>query len=190
MAEPSPRPARPPAEPEAPEVSPDPSVTVPSAAPAPPAVSIPVAPVAAGPGIEVLPLAEETTGLPASEALPDLLQDPEPVDAEAAGRLVAGLPAVISPLPDSAVTASSVSASDETVTASLAATTSAVGMKVLAHYVAAFGAVGLSGTPATTSGDATVQTFYRGNDSVIVTIESAADGLTAYTLRGLFSAGA
>lgn len=145
--------------------------------------------VGTGAGVEVLPLEEEEeAGLPASEKLPQLLQDPAPTAATSTGRRVAGLPDVISPAPESTLTSSAVGVAGQTVTASLDATTSAAGAEILDHYVRALGAVGLSGTPATMSGGTTVQTFYRGNDSVAVTIATASGGVTAYTLRGLFAA--
>lgn len=139
-------------------------------------------------GVEVLPLEQEEVGLPVSEKLPQLLQDPAPTAATSTGRRVAGLPDVISPAPESTLTSSAVGVTDQTVTASLAATTSAARAEILDHYVRVFGAVGLSGTPATTSDGTTVQNFYRGNDSVVVTIAAASGSVTAYTLRGLFAA--
>ena len=139
-------------------------------------------------GVEVLPLADEKTGLPASEVLPDLVQNADPAEASARGQRVAGLPDVINPAPESTVTSSAVSVDDETITASLAATTSASAAKILEHYVTVFGAVGLSGTPATTADGSTVQTFHRGNDTVTVTIATASAGTNGYTLVALFTA--
>lgn len=184
--------------------SPPPSIVDPGEAPAPEVAPLPD-PVEAGgeaggaagvnpgietgvgAGVELLPLEEEAAGLPASEKLPPLLQVPKPTAAKATGQRVAGLPDVISSAPESTLTSSAVGVTGQTVTASLAATTSAAGMEILNHYVRVFGAVGLSGTPATTSDGTTMQTFYRGNDTVAVTIVTASDGVTAYTLRGLFA---
>ncbi|TFD52138.1 hypothetical protein E3T55_07065 [Cryobacterium frigoriphilum] len=147
------------------------------------------APAVGGSGLEVLPLVEQEVGLPASAELPDLLENTAPADATATGRLVAGLPAVIRPVPDSVVTSSAVKVTGSTVIVSLAAETSVVVAEVLAHYVKAFGAVGLGGTPAAASDGTTVQTFYRGGDSVTVTVGVATAGATPYTLRGFFSTG-
>ena len=49
--------------------------------------------------------------------------------------------------------------------------------------------MGLSGTPAAASDGATTQTFYRGGDSVTVTVEAATGGATPYTLHGSFNTG-
>lgn len=172
----------------APETGAAPANPEPTVAPDAPAAPLPgQEPVAAAPGVEVLPPSAPATGLPASEALPDLVQEAEPADATAQGRLVEGLPAVIGPAPASTVTSSSVKSSGGTVTASLAAATSADGTEILAHYELAFGTAGLTGTPATATGGTTVQTFYRANDAVTLTVRPSVDGVTAYALRGIFS---
>lgn len=163
-----------------------PTPAVKSGGASPSAARLPV-PAPAETGIEVRPLANEPPAQPPSESLPNLLENTAPTQAAANGRLVAGLPAVMSPAPRSTVAASAVNVNGETVTTTLSAGTAATAGDILTHYEKAFSALGLTGTPATLSAGDTIQTFYRGNDSVTLTIGTAADGTTPYTLRGLFS---
>lgn len=152
-------------------------------APAPPATSI-VDP-AAQSGIEILSPAVPAADRPPSTVIAPLLSDPTPSGASATGELAPGTPAAMLLAAGSEVTTSSLTVSDDTVFASVAATTDLDPATVLAAYPAALDNYGLSGTPAVAAAGWSVQSFYRGSDSITVTVTADGTG-SKYSLRGVF----
>ncbi len=165
-----------------------PDVVVPD--PAEPMTEPVVEPVISVPGATVR---SEVTGaeavnavLPPSEPLKTVLDVLVPAPGTATAALVAGFPTAISVAPDSQIRDSELNLQESALIARLTAASSLGSEDIIAHFAASLSALGLSGTPAVTTGGNTVQTFYRGNDSVVVTVDSAVQG-SQYSLVGTFS---
>ena len=124
--------------------------------------------------------------LPPSGPLGEVLDAVVPTPGTASAELVAGFPTAITIAPESEIRNSELSVLDSVVIARMSAATPLGSVAVLEHYAESLSALGLSGTPAVTTGENTVQTFYRGNDSVVVTVDSAVQG-SQYSLVGTFS---
>ena len=123
---------------------------------------------------------------PSSEPLDTVLDAVVPATGQASNALVVGFPTAISIAPDSQIRDSELDVRDSALIARLTAATTLGAEAILAHFAANLSTLGLSGTPAVTTGGNSVQAFYRGNDSVVVTIDSAVQG-SEYSLVGTFS---
>jgi len=143
-----------------------------------------------GSASEVLPPTASTPGtLAVPTAAGPRLTGPLPATASARGKLVAGFPAAIVPVPDGAtVVSSSVAGEGSRLQVGLEASTAASPADVLAGYVQAFTAAGFITTDSPAGAGATATAFVRDNDGLVLTLRERVGGGTELSVAGTLTA--
>jgi hypothetical protein len=128
-------------------------------------------------------------GLPlsSSSSAAQLFTGPIPKSGSATGSLVKGFPSTIPVATGSKVTTSSISSSDGIMQVTLVARTTAKPSAVSAYYTAAFAKLGISPSTVAAADGSEAYSFVRNNDSVTITVTSAAGG-SRYSVFGVLHA--
>ena len=144
---------------------------------------------AAGSGTEVLPPTATPTTPHLGTTLEPLVTAPLPKTASAKGKLVAGFPSEVIPIPSGlTISSSSVATQGDHLQATVVGTSTASEADVQSFYQAAFAKLGMTAAVAPAGASDTATTFSRGSDSITVTTTAQTSG-TALSIFGVFTAG-
>ena len=132
-----------------------------------------------------------STPMPGSTPTPTyaMVHSPLPGVASAVGAVVAGFPSTFVPIPDGAtVVITTVTSEGSIMQAGLEAKSTATVDEILAFYRHALDAQGFTASPAAALGPGQAWHFLRDGEGVALTVRTASDGGTSFSVAGTFVA--
>ena len=132
-----------------------------------------------------------STPMPGSTPTPTyaMVHSPLPGVASAVGAVVAGFPSTFVPIPDGAtVVITTVTSEGSIMQAGLEAKSTATVDEIVAFYRHALDAQGFPASPAAALGPGQAWHFLRDGEGVALTVRTASDGGTSFSVAGTFVA--
>lgn len=132
-----------------------------------------------------------STPMPGSTPTPTyaMVHSPLPGVASAVGAVVAGFPSTFVPIPDGAtVVITTVTSEGSIMQAGLEAKSTATVDEIVAFYRHALDAQGFTASPAAALGPGQAWHFLRDGEGVALTVRTASDGGTSFSVAGTFVA--